>query len=102
MPAMTESSATPPKFSDVYAELISDRGLSEATTRTVFDAIFAGAWTPAQIAGLLVALRQRGETAEIVAAAASAMRAAMVPVVHDFSKLLDTCGTGGDGSGSLN
>jgi anthranilate phosphoribosyltransferase len=30
------------------------------------------------------------------------MRAAMLPVVHDFPKLLDTCGTGGDGSGSLN
>ena len=91
-----------PKFADVYAELMSERGLSEATTRAVFDAIFAGSWAPAQIGGLLVALRQRGETAEIVAAAASAMRAAMVPVVHDFPKLLDTCGTGGDGSGSLN
>jgi anthranilate phosphoribosyltransferase len=95
----TESPA--PKFSDVYAEIVSERGLSEATTRTVFDAIFAGSWSPAQIGGLLVALRSR-ETPEIIAAAAAAMRAAMVPVTHDFSKLLDTCGTGGDGSGSLN
>jgi anthranilate phosphoribosyltransferase len=93
---------TAPKFADVYAEMMSERGLSEATTRAVFDAIFAGAWTPAQVGGLLVALRQRGETAEIVAAAAAAMRAAMVPVVHEHTKLLDTCGTGGDGSGSLN
>jgi anthranilate phosphoribosyltransferase len=90
-----------PKFSEVYAELMSERGLSEATTRAVFDAIFAGSWTPAQIGGLLVALRSR-ESAEVIAAAASAMRAAMLPVVHDFPKLLDTCGTGGDGSGSLN
>jgi anthranilate phosphoribosyltransferase len=97
------TSASPaPKFSDVHAELLSPTGLSEATTRSVFDAIFAGAWTPAQIGGFLVALRHRGETAEIVAAAASAMRAAMVPVTHSFTKLLDTCGTGGDGSGSLN
>jgi anthranilate phosphoribosyltransferase len=91
-----------PKFAEVYAEVMSERGLSEATTRAVFDAIFAGAWTSAQVGGLLVALRQRGETAEIVAAAAAAMRAAMVPVVHEHAKLLDTCGTGGDGSGSLN
>ena len=40
-----------PKFSDVYAELMSERGLSEQTTRAVFDAIFAGAWTPSQIGG---------------------------------------------------
>ena len=98
----TDSAAAPPKFSDVYAELTSTPGLSQATTRNVFDAIFAGSWTPAQIGGFLVALRQRGETAEIVAGAAAAMRAAMVPVAHSFPKLLDTCGTGGDGSGSLN
>jgi anthranilate phosphoribosyltransferase len=91
-----------PKFQDVFNELQSDGGLSAGTTRVVFDAILAGAWTPPQIAGLLVALRLRGETAEIVAAAAGAMRAAMSEVRHDFSELLDTCGTGGDGSGSLN
>jgi len=92
----------PPKFSDVFAELTSPDGLSQATTRAVFDAIFAGAWAPSQIGGFLVAVRQHGETAEIVAGAAAAMRAAMVVVAHDFPKLLDTCGTGGDGSGSLN
>jgi anthranilate phosphoribosyltransferase len=85
----------------VYAELGSTSGLSEATTRAVFDAIFAGLWTPAQIAGFLVSARSR-ETAAVVTGAAKAMRAAMVRVPHRYSKLLDTCGTGGDGSGSLN
>jgi anthranilate phosphoribosyltransferase len=99
---MTTDAIHPPQFSDVFNELMSERGLSERTTRAVFDAIFAGSWTTAQIGALLVALRQRGETAEIVAAAAAAMRATMVRVEHDFPKLLDTCGTGGDGSGSLN
>lgn len=100
---MTEpSKAAPPPFSDVYAELMSEAGLSQATTRAVFDAIFAGSWSPSQIGGFLVALRQRGETAAIITGAASAMRAAMLPVTHSFDKLLDTCGTGGDGSGSLN
>jgi anthranilate phosphoribosyltransferase len=100
---MTEPSmSAPPKFSDVYAELMSEPGLSQATTRAVFDAIFAGSWTASQIGGFLVALRQRGETAAVIAGAASAMRAAMLPVRHSFTKLLDTCGTGGDGSGSLN
>ncbi len=100
---MTEpAAATAPKFSDVYAELRSLSGLDEVKLRAVFDAIFAGAWSPAQIGGLLVLLRERGETAEIIAAAAAAMRGAMLPVTHQFPKLLDTCGTGGDGSGSLN
>jgi anthranilate phosphoribosyltransferase len=100
---MTEVTTTAaPKFSDVYGELRSVRGLSEASLRSVFDAIFAGIWTPSQIGGLLVLLRERGETAEVIAAAAGAMRSAMLPVSHRFPKLLDTCGTGGDGSGSLN
>jgi anthranilate phosphoribosyltransferase len=100
---MTTAPSVPtPRFRDVFPELASERGLSLATTRAVFDAIFTGAWTPAQIGGFLVGLRLRGETADIIAGAASAMRAAMVPVQHRFSKVLDTCGTGGDGSGSLN
>jgi anthranilate phosphoribosyltransferase len=99
---MSESTSSAPRFSDVYGELMSPVGLSQATTRAVFDAIFAGSWTSAQIGAFLVAVRQRGETADVVAGAAAAMRAAMVPVRHHFPKLLDTCGTGGDGSGSLN
>jgi anthranilate phosphoribosyltransferase len=100
---MTDATpAAAPKFSEVYAELASTRDLSPARARAVFDAIFAGSWTPSQIGGLLVLLRERGEDADTIAAAAGAMRAAMLPVAHGFSKLLDTCGTGGDGSGSLN
>lgn len=100
---MTEpTAAAAPKFNDVYAELTSSQGLSQATTRAVFDAIFSGSWSQAQIAGFLVAVRHQGETADVVAGAAAAMRAAMLPVTHSFDKLLDTCGTGGDGSGSLN
>jgi anthranilate phosphoribosyltransferase len=69
----------------------------------VFDAIFAGAWAPASISGFLLALRLTGsETPAVIAAAASAMRAVMVPVPHEHEVLLDTCGTGGDGSGTLN
>lgn len=94
--------SAPPPFSRVYAELTSEPGLSEATTRAVFDAILSGSWTPASMGGLLVALRQRGETADVLTGAARALRAAMLPVTHDFGRLLDTCGTGGDGSGSLN
>jgi anthranilate phosphoribosyltransferase len=92
-----------PKFADVFAEMTAPSGLSPKTVRRVFDAIFAGAWTPAMVSGFLVGLRLTGnETPPVIAAAASAMRAVMVPVTHSFDVLLDTCGTGGDGSASLN
>ena len=96
-------SAPVPKFSEVFAEMTGPSGLSANTVRRVFDAIFAGEWTPATTSGFLVALRLTGsETPVVIAAAAGAMRAVMIPVAHDFDVLLDTCGTGGDGAGSLN
>jgi anthranilate phosphoribosyltransferase len=92
-----------PKFSDVFAEMTGAGGLSPRMVRRVFDGIFAGAWTPAMMSAFLVGLRLTGnETPTVIAAAASAMRAVMVPVRHSFTVLLDTCGTGGDGAGTLN
>jgi anthranilate phosphoribosyltransferase len=70
--------------------------------RAAFDAILAGAWTPVQVAAFAVALRVRGETPEIIVAAAQALRAVMTPVVHNLPVVMDTCGTGGDGSHTLN
>jgi anthranilate phosphoribosyltransferase len=90
-----------PRFADVYAELVAGTP-TPAMVRRVFDAIFAGEWTPTQIAGFVSALRLRGETAEVVVAAAQSLRSAMVPVAHDLPRVLDTCGTGGDGFGTLN
>ncbi len=69
----------------------------------VFMQIMDGAATPAQIGGLLVALRMKGETADELAGAARAMRARALPLgVPDLSRAVDTCGTGGDGSGTVN
>jgi anthranilate phosphoribosyltransferase len=90
-----------PRFSDVFAQLTSG-GLPPEQVRRVFSAILAGAWTPAQISGFLVALRLTGENAEVITAAASAMRDAMVGIDHGLERVLDTCGTGGDHSGTLN
>src|SRR2546428_8472957 len=54
-----------------------------------------GEATPAQLGGLLLALRVKGETAEEVAGAARALRAAMIRVPAAGAHLVDTCGTGG-------
>ena len=91
-----------PSFRDVFAEVASDRGASGDCVRRAFDAILSGAWTPVQVAGFAVALRMRGETPEQIAAAARALREAMVPLPHTFGEVLDTCGTGGDGLGTVN
>jgi anthranilate phosphoribosyltransferase len=91
-----------PRFADVFDQIMSADGISPRSLRRVFDAILAGHLTPAQVAGLVVALRIKGESAELIAAAAEALRSAMVTVEHEFDTVLDTCGTGGDGSGTLN
>jgi len=89
----------------VLAHLIAARDADEidpAVVRAAFDAIFAGAWSPVQVAGFAVALRARGESARVIGEAAEAMRAAMSAVEHGLPVVVDTCGTGGDGAQTLN
>jgi anthranilate phosphoribosyltransferase len=65
-------------------------------------AIMRGETTQAQIAGFLVALRAKGETADEIAGCADAMRAHVLPVHPRRRDLVDTAGTGGDGARTLN
>jgi anthranilate phosphoribosyltransferase len=90
------------RFAEAFNELTKPAGISPETVRRVFQAILAGQWTPVQVAGFVVALRMAKETAEVIAAAAAAMREAMVAVDHGLERVLDTCGTGGDGLATLN
>ncbi len=64
--------------------------------------IMTGGATPAQIGGFLVALRMRGETVDELSAAAGVMRELSTRVNVDSEYLVDTCGTGGDSSGTFN
>lgn len=64
--------------------------------------IMSGDATPAQIAGLLVALNMKGETIDEVSAAATVMRELARKVDVTAAPLMDTCGTGGDGSQTFN
>jgi len=66
------------------------------------DQIMAGAFTPAQIAGFLIALRAKGETADEITGCARAMRRAAVQVQPVRTDVVDTCGTGGDQAGTFN
>jgi anthranilate phosphoribosyltransferase len=91
----------PRKFSEVFAELVAGE-ISPRAVEDAFDAILSGSWAPVQIAGFVTALRVSGETAPIIAAAARAMRRAMIPVQHALPVVVDTCGTGGDNLGTVN
>jgi anthranilate phosphoribosyltransferase len=67
----------------------------------VFDKMMSGEATPAQMGGLLMALRLRGETVEEITGAVTTMRAKMLPVVAP-KDAIDVVGTGGDAAGSYN
>ncbi|MDE3123005.1 MAG: anthranilate phosphoribosyltransferase [Paracoccaceae bacterium] len=91
-------------MSDALKPLIAaaaDRALSRAEAERAFDILFAGDATPAQMGGLLMALRTRGETVDEYAAAASVMRA-RCNRVRAPEGAMDIVGTGGDGKGTLN
>ena len=68
----------------------------------VMHQIMDGDATPAQIGGLLMALKLNGETVEVITEAAKVMRERAVKVDVDKKHLIDTCGTGGDGVGIFN
>ncbi|HZS83737.1 MAG TPA: anthranilate phosphoribosyltransferase [Stellaceae bacterium] len=75
--------------------------LSEAEAETAFDAMMSGNATPAQMGAFLMGLRVRGETVEEITGAARALRAKALKIEAPPGAM-DTCGTGGDGSGTFN
>jgi anthranilate phosphoribosyltransferase len=77
------------------------RSLSEGEAEAAFDIIMSGDATPSQMGAFLMALRVRGETVDEIAGAARIMRAKAVSVEAPPGTI-DTCGTGGDSSGSFN
>lgn len=83
-------------------DLLTGRDLSMPTTAAALDDIVNGEVDSAVIAAFLVALRMKGETADEIAGLARTMRDAAVPVRPNATGLVDCCGTGGDGSGTVN
>src|SRR5437764_7223861 len=85
-----------------FLHRVADRGdLNPADAEQAMLAILGGDASTAQIAAFLVALRVKGETAGELLGFARAMRAKSQRVEIE-GPLLDTCGTGGDGSGTFN
>ena len=82
--------------------LLARRDLGEDQMRGVMREVIAGRWGEAETAAMLVALRMKGETAEEIAAAAAILREHMIRLDTGRDDVLDTCGTGGDGTGTFN
>ena len=78
------------------------RDLSGEEMTSVMHTIMGGEATASQIGGFLIGLRMKGESVEEIAAAATVMRELALPVQVQAEYLVDTCGTGGDGSSTFN
>ncbi len=92
----------PAWFADLFAALLAGQDLPpERVTEAVRDLV-AGRVDEARAAAFLTALRIKGETADEIAAAALVLREQMVRLVPVSGPVLDTCGTGGDESGTFN
>jgi anthranilate phosphoribosyltransferase len=88
-------------FKPLIAKVATGSSLTEVEAKAAFDLIFAGRVTPAQLGGLLMALRARGETVAEITGAVAALRARMLRVAAPPGAI-DIAGTGGDGRGTRN
>jgi anthranilate phosphoribosyltransferase len=86
---------------DAIAKVVRCENLTEDEAAAAFEVIMRGDATPSQIAGFMVALRMKGETAEELTGFARTARAVATPI-EVGGALLDTCGTGGDGLATFN
>jgi len=101
---------------EVLAELVKGKDLGQEETRKVFSSVLQSKSTPSQIAALLTALRIKGETVEEITGAALALREKALKINTkqealnldrdeinvDEETIVDTCGTGGDGTLTFN
>lgn len=95
----------PAPLAAVLTDLVEGRDLTEADAETLMGVLMEGALEPAQVAGVLVALRAKGEAPAEIAGFVRSMLAVAQPVPLDpalAARLVDTCGTGGDGAGTFN
>lgn len=89
-------------FTENLNKIISGRDLDQESSAAMLTDIFSGRITEAQIGAFMAALATKGETFEELAGAARAMRRKAVRIQALSKNVIDTCGTGGDASGSFN
>lgn len=89
-------------IADAIKRIVDGQHLDREAMHDIFSYVMDGKATDVQKSALLVALRMKGETADEITGAAMAMRERVTPLDVDSERLIDTCGTGGDGRGTFN
>jgi anthranilate phosphoribosyltransferase len=89
-------------FAEAMAALLARRDLRDSQIRAAVSAMVLGQFVDVEAAAFLIALRLKGETAGEIAAAAGVLREHMLRWDPGPAAVLDTCGTGGDASGTFN
>lgn len=89
-------------FQDATGQAARGQDLSEDQTSDLIDLMLQGKAAEDEVAQLLLALREKGESVGELVGAATAMRRHMTRIPHSHDLLLDTCGTGGSHSGTFN
>ena len=87
---------------EAIRKVVDNIDLSRDEAATVMGEIMSGEATPSQISCLITALRMKGETAEEITGFAQKMRENAIRIHPKVENLVDTCGTGGDVSGTFN
>ncbi|HOV99447.1 MAG TPA: anthranilate phosphoribosyltransferase [Bacteroidota bacterium] len=81
---------------------LNNEHLTTSEAADALDTIMSGNATDIQIAGLLIALRSKGETVDELVGFAKMMRSKAIPIAIEDPDAIDMCGTGGDGAGTFN
>jgi anthranilate phosphoribosyltransferase len=90
------------EFKAALSRVIAKHDLPREVIEQLFGQLMDGELSDAQKSALLIALACKGESVDEIVGAASAMRARFVAIPHHLDDVIDTCGTGGDGTGSFN
>lgn len=90
------------ELSQALNRILAKQDLSEQEMQAVMTSIMTGQATDAQIGGLLIGLRMKGESIDEITGAAKVMRELSTKVQVNCENLVDTCGTGGDGKNTFN
>lgn len=83
-------------------KVIEGKDLTQEEARYLMNLIMEGKVTNAQLASLITAMKIKGESVAEITGFALAMRARSIPIKSKYQSLVDTCGTGGDGSSTFN
>lgn len=87
---------------DAIKKIVGQQDLTRQEAAATMDMIMKGEATPSQIAAFITALRMKGEAADEITGCAEKMREHAININPKNQNLVDTCGTGGDVSGTFN